>query len=249
MQMCAAVSTRDVAGFVKGSLFLFGGSTEVSTSSSIAGDLWVRPFSSQAGGAGWIYLGGTSTLDQAGDYRVQGQSYNAKLTTALGARSQTSCWWSGDTFYVGFGFRGQGDPDIYNDLYVARREGCYCSADASIEQWLIDMLAPCVSCIFLISWSYSHGDSWIWLSGAQNGADALASANYGIKGSPSADTMPAPRLQAAAVADSNSRLFIHGGLSYSNGNQVVMNDLFYYDIALNQWVSGRWRSAQKGGSN
>jgi hypothetical protein len=67
--------------------------------------------------------------------------------------------------------------------------------------------------------------------------NAAATSNFGVKGVPSAATLPLPRHSAGqGMVDANGRMWLWGGhAALANGDWQPVNDLFYYTPSLNYW--------------
>jgi Galactose oxidase, central domain len=83
-------------------------------------------------------------------------------------------------------------------------------------------------------WEYTGG-KWVFVSGSN-----LANQNgvYGTQGTPSASNAPGGRQEAVGWADANGNLWLFGGegqdsVGTANG---ILNDLWEYNIASNQWT-------------
>ncbi len=99
-----------------------------------------------------------------------------------------------------------------------------------------DTTAHGTSVILNDLWEY-NGTAWTWVSG---GTTNLVSQNgkYGTQGVAAATNMPGGRHEAAGWADAHGNLWLFGG----EGNDSVgtthgiLNDLWVYNIASNQWT-------------
>jgi Galactose oxidase, central domain len=87
-------------------------------------------------------------------------------------------------------------------------------------------------------WKYTPGGNWTWVSGGTtNAANQLGV--YGTAGSASASNVPGGRHEAVGWADTkNGNLWLFGGegqdsVGTANG---ILNDLWEYNIANNQWT-------------
>jgi len=95
-------------------------------------------------------------------------------------------------------------------------------------------------------WEYTGG-KWVFVSGS-----SLANQNgvYGTQGTAAASNVPGGRQEAAGWADANGNLWLFGGegedsVGTANG---ILNDLWMYNIANNQWtfVVGSVKANQTG---
>jgi hypothetical protein len=87
-------------------------------------------------------------------------------------------------------------------------------------------------------WKYTPGGNWTWVSGGTtNAANQLGI--YGTAGTASASNVPGGRHEAVGWADTkNGNLWLFGGegedsVGTANG---ILNDLWEYNIANNQWT-------------
>ena len=86
-------------------------------------------------------------------------------------------------------------------------------------------------------WEYTPGGNWTWVSqGTTNVANQLGV--YGTAGTPSASNVPGGRHEAVGWADAKGNLWLFGGegedsIGTANG---ILNDLWEYNIANNQWT-------------
>ncbi|MGB7848268.1 MAG: kelch repeat-containing protein [Candidatus Acidiferrum sp.] len=85
-------------------------------------------------------------------------------------------------------------------------------------------------------WEYTGGN-WIWISGG-NTNKANQKGIYGTPGTASASNAPGGRHESVGWADANGNLWLFGGegqdsVGTTNG---ILNDLWVYNIANNQWT-------------
>jgi len=87
-------------------------------------------------------------------------------------------------------------------------------------------------------WKYTPStNKWIWMKGSSASAQLGV---YGTQGTPASGNTPGARLSAVSWTDSNGKLWLFGGDGFASGNAGMLNDLWKYDPATNQWtwVSG-----------
>jgi Galactose oxidase, central domain len=97
-------------------------------------------------------------------------------------------------------------------------------------------------------WEF-NGTAWVWVSGgntnliSQNG-------NYGTQGVAASTNIPGGRHEAAGWADANGNLWMFGGEGEDATGTAfgILNDLWVYNIAANQWtwVAGSKAANQNG---
>jgi Galactose oxidase, central domain len=98
-------------------------------------------------------------------------------------------------------------------------------------------------------WEFTPGGHWVWISGG-NTNQANQNGNYGTAGTPSASNVPGGRHEAVSWADANGNLWLFGGEGHDAVGTVngILNDLWVYNIASNQWtyVMGNTMANQTG---
>jgi hypothetical protein len=82
-----------------------------------------------------------------------------------------------------------------------------------------------------------HAFSFRLHGSSSSGTAAAAAANFGVKGVPSAATLPLPRYAAGSgTVDSTGRMWMWAGhATVQSGSLKTLNDLFYYTPSLNFW--------------
>jgi hypothetical protein len=86
-------------------------------------------------------------------------------------------------------------------------------------------------------WEYTPGGNWTWVSGGTTkAADQLGV--YGTPGTTSASNVPGGRHEAVGWADKNGNLWLFGGEGEDSAGTAngILNDLWEYNIASNQWT-------------
>ncbi|MBI3136303.1 MAG: T9SS type A sorting domain-containing protein [Bacteroidetes bacterium] len=84
-------------------------------------------------------------------------------------------------------------------------------------------------------WKYDlTSGQWTWISGSdlpdQNGV-------YGIMGTSSGSNCPGARQASAAWLDNTGNFWVYGGYGFpETGTHNYLNDLWKYDLSLNEWV-------------
>lgn len=83
-------------------------------------------------------------------------------------------------------------------------------------------------------WKFDPATSeWTWVKG-DNTVNAVGV--YGTKGVAHASNQPGARYSSQAWTDANGDLWLFGGNGYSGAAMGILNDLWKYDISLNQWI-------------
>ena len=85
-------------------------------------------------------------------------------------------------------------------------------------------------------WEYTGG-KWVFVSGGSTNI-ANQNSNYGQQGVAATSNMPGGRQEAVGWADANGNLWLFGGEGlYDVGTpKGILNDLWVYNIASNQWT-------------
>ncbi|MBB1284478.1 T9SS type A sorting domain-containing protein [Flavisolibacter sp. BT320] len=185
----------------------------------------------------------------AGNEPVIGSDNGTALTIApqppYPSVSGSWTWMSGDNVINQPGSYGtKGVPSTENK--PGAREGAASWKDGSGTLWLYGGYGYAANTTvgFLNDlWKYNTATrEWTWVSG-----DNLTnqSAVFGTKGVSTPETKPRARTGAAGWADKEGNLWLYGGntyypQSYFEGVGGEINDLWKYDITMNQWtwVSG-----------
>jgi gliding motility-associated-like protein len=81
--------------------------------------------------------------------------------------------------------------------------------------------------------AFTQTGSWVWMKGS-NFTNQLG--QYGTQGVASASNSPCNRYQNAFWRDLDGNLWIFGGQYKTGGNTFYLNDLWKYDITINQWT-------------
>ena len=96
-------------------------------------------------------------------------------------------------------------------------------------------------------WRYEPAtNQWTWMSGANTTRQVGV---YGTKGVPDAANVPGAREDSISWTDSTGNMWLFGGSGYgSTSTSGVLNDLWRYDPATNQWtwISGANTTSQPG---
>ncbi len=82
-------------------------------------------------------------------------------------------------------------------------------------------------------WKYSTGNNtWTWVKGDST---TQSLSRYGTRNSSSSSNRPGARMGACGWTDQSGDLWLFGGLGYASF-YGVLNDLWKYNIAANEWV-------------
>lgn len=173
----------------------------------------------------------------------------ALLCSALAGSAQTYTWMKGSNQVDPTGTYGTaGTAAPANN--PGGRDGAVSWTDATGNLWLFggggydsspnfDMLNDL--------WKYDPAsNNWAWMKGDNTNAQ---SGVYGTVGTPAMTNKPGGRGYSMTWTDNTGNLWLFGGYGYDNvGNDDVLNDLWKYNIATNQWtwMSGSNLSGQSG---
>lgn len=83
-------------------------------------------------------------------------------------------------------------------------------------------------------WKYNtNTNQWTWVKGDST---ADQPGIYGIQGTASHTTMPGARYGSRTWTDSNGNLWLYGGYGFNSTGSGILNDIWKYDPATNQWT-------------
>jgi len=211
------------------------------------------------GGSPAPRLGATAWTDKSGNFWLFGGSDGSKFLSDLweynpstlgpGTYTTTEGVW---TFKGGLGL-DQGGSYTTAPLAPGSRTNAVTWVDASGNFWLFggfgyDGQSPAVLGFLNDLWEYTGGN-WVFVSGG-NTNKANQNGIYGAQGTAVSTNMPGGRQEAAAWADANGNLWLFGGEGQDSAGTVngILNDLWVYNIAANQWtwVMGSNKANQTG---
>ena len=100
--------------------------------------------------------------------------------------------------------------------------------------WVATVAAVCLVWFLMPGMSYAGPHEWTWMSGANTTNQVGV---YGTKGVADADNVPGARLNSRSWTDSSGNLWLFGGDGYDSvGSIGLLNDLWRYDMATNEWT-------------
>jgi PKD repeat protein len=244
-----------------GNLWLFGGSGIGSSSNGYLSDLWKFDITT----SNWTWMKGSNNANQFGSYGTKGVNHPSNLpgsrfgsyawidahgdfwlfggvgyamsTTGslndLWRYNKTSnewTWISGsNNSNVGATYGVQGTASISN-IPSGRYQGSPW-LDPSGNLWLFGGNSQTGNLNDL--WKFNPGtNEWTWMKG-DNFPNAYG--NYATYRSPSSLNKPGARVACKSWKDGN-KLWLLGGSGFGSGSNGTLNDLWYYDLPLNQWV-------------
>ncbi|MGA2726325.1 MAG: hypothetical protein ABSE96_00840 [Terracidiphilus sp.] len=87
-------------------------------------------------------------------------------------------------------------------------------------------------------WEFNpSANQWAWMSGSNTASAYGEPGVYGTLGSPAAGNFPGSRYSASSWTDSSGHLWLFGGEGYdSTDEEGWLNDLWEYNISLNEWA-------------
>jgi hypothetical protein len=180
----------------------------------------------------WLFGGsnGNNFLNDLWEYNIGGLS-PANYTTAEGQ-------WT----WVG-GSAGVDQPGNYSSgtLVPGSRTNAVTWTDSSGNFWLFggygyDGQTPAVLGSLNDLWEYTGGH-WVFVSGG-NTNKAKQNGIYGTQGTAASTNMPGGRQEAVGWADAHGNLWLFGGEGQDSVGTAfgILNDLWVYNIASNQWT-------------
>lgn len=92
-------------------------------------------------------------------------------------------------------------------------------------------------------WMYNRKtNNWVWKGGKQKNDEPFA--NYGTLGVSSITNIPGARRDGKSWVDQEGNFYLYGGYGFDekSSQRGYLNDVWKYDITLNQWV---WLSGDK----
>jgi hypothetical protein len=208
------------------------------------------------GGSPAPRLGATAWTDKSGNFWLFGGSDGNNFLSDLWEYNPSSLGPSTYTTTEGVwtskGNLGLDQPGHYTSpLAPGSRTNAVTWVDASGNFWLFGGFGYDGQSVlgFLNDlWEYTGG-SWVFVSGG-NTNKANQNGIYGTQGTAASTNMPGGRQEAAGWADANGNLWLFGGegqdsIGTANG---ILNDLWVYNIAGNQWtwVTGSNKANQTG---
>ena len=202
-------------------------------------------------------LGATAWTDTSGNFWLFGGSDGSKFLSDLWEYNPSSLnpgtYTTTEGVWISKGNLGLDQPGKYTTAPLApgSRTNAVTWVDASGNFWLFGGFGYDGQSVlgFLNDlWEYTGGN-WVFVSGG-NTNKANQNGIYGTQGTAASTNMPGGRQEAAAWADANGNLWLFGGegqdsVGTTNG---ILNDLWVYNIAGNQWtwVMGSNKANQTG---
>ncbi len=146
------------------------------------------------------------------------------------------------TFVGGSGSVDQPGNYSSGTLFPGARTNAVSWTDGSGNLWLFggygyDGATPATLGYLNDLWKYTTGRGWVFISGG-NTSKANQNGIYGTQGTAASTNMPGGRQEAVGWADSSGNLWLFGGegLDSTGTPNGILNDLWVYNIAGNQWT-------------
>jgi N-acetylneuraminic acid mutarotase len=214
----------------------------------------------------WSWFDGGNTADSKGAFQGGCPTPNKFITDTPGGRKYPATWTdaSGNLWlFGGYGLTyplGLTPPATdLNDMWEYTGTNNYNGSYANCWNNLIPALTggpgprtgavtwtnPVSGDLFLFGgegagfyndiWSYHiASNTWTYVSG---GADLTVPASYGNQSVPAGGNYPGSRWGATGRLDSAGKFWLFGGFGYdSTGTLGLLNDLWTYNTATNQWT-------------
>jgi N-acetylneuraminic acid mutarotase len=206
-----------------GNFWLFGGVGNTVGNCDSNG-LWeFRPSKNE-----WAWMGGTNVANQPGVYGTLGTPAAANFP---GARTSAETWTdkSGNLWlFGGVGADADGNNGFLNDL-----------------------------------WQFNPStNEWTWMGGSSTASYCLTTPGgtgscfnirggvYGTLGAPAAGNLPGARTGAVTWTDNSGNLWLFGGGGFdANGNRNLLNDLWEFSPATDEWTWMSGSSTLPGNNN
>ncbi len=185
-----------------------------------------------------------STTDNPYDHTMSG---DVTVTTSFRARDFAWTWMSGPSAYNQAGVYGT--AGVANSAnHPGAREGSTGWIDPSGDIWIQGGYSQGLFGTYYTDlWRYSSSNGlWTWMAG-HAGHSAIPS--YGSKGSFGATTHPGYHAFASAIATTDGKLWLFGGMGTESSLTVkTLNELWCFDPSLRQWgwLSGSSTGDQNG---
>ncbi len=140
-----------------------------------------------------------------------------------------------------------GTLDIENKRNApGRRLDAMSWTDSNGNLWMFGGQVTSVNSYYQDLWMYNKvSNNWVWKGGVKN-ADLGFNrhANYGTQGVYSPTNIPGARVRGKTWTDIQGNFYLYGGYGFdeTSTNEGYLNDVWKYDVTLNQWV---WLSGDK----
>jgi hypothetical protein len=195
------------------------------------------------GAATWTDLSGNFWLFGGSDgahFQNDLWSFNASSFNATNYTSQTGQWtWASNTNTNSSLFDQPGIYPPSTNAYPGARTNAVTWTDSSGNFWLFggygyDGQSTPVLGFLNDMWEYTGGN-WVFVSGSSK-ANQLGV--YGTPGTAASTNLPGGRQEAVGWSDAKGNLWLFGGEGEDSAGTAngILNDLWVYNIAVNQWT-------------
>ncbi len=101
---------------------------------------------------------------------------------------------------------------------------------------------------FLCLSAHAQSGEWGWMGGSNTAPYAGVPGVYGKQGTPATGNIPGSRYSSSAWTGADGHLWLFGGASAAAGALIVLNDLWEFNPANNQWawIGGSQTAGQSG---
>lgn len=118
--------------------------------------------------------------------------------------------------------------------------------DSTGNLWMFGGQVTSVNSYYQDLWMYNKAsNNWVWKGGIKNADYGFnRHANYGAQGIYSSTNIPGARVRGKTWTDAQGNFYLYGGYGFdeTSTTEGYLNDVWKYDVALNQWV---WLSGDK----
>lgn len=128
----------------------------------------------------------------------------------------------------------QGVADVLNKPGASYSSASW--TDASGNLWLFGGYGYCSTTMGLLNslWKYNPTtNEWTWIKG-DNAVNRIG--NYGTQGVAAGTNMPGARYGSQTWTDASGNLWLFGGYGHASGSAGILNDMWKYNIATNEWT-------------
>lgn len=137
--------------------------------------------------------------------------------------------------------------DFYGDLNIENKENTPFSrldamswVDNNGNLWMFGGQVTAANSYFQDLWMYNKTtNNWVWKGGVKNADFGFnRHANYGTLGVYSPSNIPGARVNGKTWTDAQGNFYLYGGYGFdeTSTTEGYLNDVWKFDVSLNQWV-------------